>query len=540
MMSFIDGEQGSPHGARRLALIGFDGMDATLVRQWAASGHLPEFARLLDSSGWCQFDIAPEYSSGMVWPTINTGLPPAVHNANFGSRLVEGSYSLRPRKQGDIRGAPFWRELAAQGRRLLIMDVPFCRVDPNYRGLQLAGWGGHEWSARRESWPTGLLAEIDREFGPYPIAQTIDDAWEKGGAGELIGGLLEGIERRTKIIERLSGTHDWEFLYTVFHEAHSAGHCLWHLGDPHHPRFSAEESATHGNGLLRIYQALDTALGCLLRGPARDVPLAVMLSHGMGPNYNGNHLLPGFLARFDRHYFGASRAQMPVNRLNWLWESTIAKLPPRIRYHARLRLPMYLRQWLSSKRRQNTQQWRSSAAFALPGLDGFSALRVNLRGREPQGMVAPGTEYDDYLASLCTEIHTWTTGVGGHKAVASVHRAAHGSAALALGPAPDLMIWWSKEGPIEVLDSPALGTVSGASAETRSGEHVMHSLLLLRSPGIAKGACLLPRIDLVDVAPTLLELAGAGTGGCGPGRSRLAEFAWADNGLACNVPSEAP
>lgn len=540
MMSFMDGEQGSTPGVRRLALIGFDGMDATLVRQWAAAGHLPEFARLFESSGWCQFDIAPEYSSGMVWPTINTGLPPALHNANFGSRLVEGTYSLRPRRQDDIRGVPFWRELAAQGRRLLIMDIPFCRVEPDDGGVQLAGWGGHEWSTCRESWPAGLLAEIDREFGPYPIAPTIDDAWERGGADELIGGLLDGIERRSRILERLGGTQDWEFLYTVFHEAHSAGHCLWHLCDPDHPRFSAEALALHGNGVLKIYQALDTALGCLLRGPARDVPLAVMLSHGMGPNYNGNHLLPGLLARFDQRYFGTSRTDEPVNRVNWLWESTIAKLPQRIRYHARLRLPMYLRQWLSSKRRQNTQQWRSSAAFALPGLDGFSALRVNLRGREPQGIVAPDGEYDDYLASLHAELQTWTTGAAGRKAVASVHRAAHGSAALALGPAPDLMIWWNKEGPIDALHSPVLGTVSGESAESRSGEHVMRSLLLLHSPGIAKGRCAIPGIDLADVAPTLLELAGAGTGGCSPGRSRLAGFIRADTGLACNVLSEAP
>ncbi|MBK6583372.1 MAG: alkaline phosphatase family protein, partial [Gammaproteobacteria bacterium] len=292
---------------------------------------------------------------------------------------------------------PFWHELAAQGRRLLVMDIPFCAVDPNHRGMQLSGWGGHEWSERRESWPAGLLSEIEREFGPYPIAATIDDAWEQGGPDELIGGLLDGIERRTGILERLGRAQDWEFLYTVFHEAHSAGHFLWHLNDPDHPRFSAQESAVHGNGVLRIYQALDAALGRLLRGLARDVPFAVVLSHGMGPNYNGNHLLPALLARFDEHYFGASRGGESVNRLNWLWESTIAQLPARLRYHARSRLPMYLRQWLSSKRRQNEQQWRSSGAFALPGLDGFSALRINLRGREPQGIIAPGREYDDYL-----------------------------------------------------------------------------------------------------------------------------------------------
>ncbi|MBP8925258.1 MAG: alkaline phosphatase family protein [Pseudomonadales bacterium] len=517
------GEQDSSPSARRLALIGFDGMDAGLVRQWAASGHLPEFARLLDSSGWCQFDIAAEYSSGMVWPTINTGLPPTLHNANFGSRLVEGSYRLRPRRQDDIKGVPFWHELAAQGRRLLVMDIPFCGIDPNCHGVQLSGWGGHEWSERRESWPTGLLAEIERELGPYPITATVDDAWDQGGPDALIGRLLDGIDRRVRILERLA-EQDWGFLYTVFHEAHSAGHFLWHLNDPDHPRFSAEASEVHGNGVLRIYQALDTALGRLLRGPAKDVPFAVALSHGMGPNYNGNHLAPALLTRFDERYFGASRGGESVNRLNWLWESTVAQLPARLRYHARSQLPMYLRQWLSSKRRQNVQQWRTSAAFMLPGLDGFSALRVNLRGREPQGIIAPGREYDAYLASLQAELDTWTVGAAGPRAVARVHRAARGSAALALGPAPDLMIWWSKERLIDELHSPVLGTVRGESNDARSGEHVMRSLLLLRSTEVVAGPHAVAGMNLTDVAPTLLDFAGAGAADRSPGRSRLAEF----------------
>lgn len=54
----------------RIAVVGFDGMDAALVRRWAAAGHLPGFAQLLETSAWTQFELPPDYSSGMVWPSI--------------------------------------------------------------------------------------------------------------------------------------------------------------------------------------------------------------------------------------------------------------------------------------------------------------------------------------------------------------------------------------------------------------------------------------------------------------------------------------
>lgn len=150
----------------------------------------------------------------------NTGLAPADHQSYFGTRLVDGTYTLRPRYQSDLRGTPFWRELAAHRRRLVLMDVPFSRVDAACGGTQIVGWGHHEWGGPRESHPARLLARVEREFGRYPIAPSVEDAWARGGPGGLLHGLLQGIERRTRILHHLAGANDWESFYGVFHEAH--------------------------------------------------------------------------------------------------------------------------------------------------------------------------------------------------------------------------------------------------------------------------------------------------------------------------------
>ena len=493
---------------QRVAVIGFDGMDAMLVRTWAAAGHLPTFARLLETAAWTQFELPPDHSSGMVWPSINTGLPPAAHQAYFGTRLVEGTYRLRPRRLSDLQGVPFWYQLAEQGRRIVLMDVPFSRVDANCGGTQIVGWGQHEWDGRRESYPTSLLARVETDFGRHPIVPSVEDVWARGGPRQLLHALLQGIERRTRILHHLAGATDWEFLYGVFHEAHGAGHHLWHLSDATHPRFDARAHARDGDALLQVYSALDRSLRSLVEQLGEESALMIILSHGMGPNYNGNHLFPEMLTRFNRSRGWTAPRVASASAVNRLWESTIGRLPPRIRRDAQRQLPQHLRRWLSTKRRQHPGLWRGEAAFALPGLDGFAAVRVNLRDREPEGMIRAGVDYDAYLDALQSEIESWTVGHTGHRAVARMHRAASGVEALRLGVAPDLMLWWDKAGVIEEIRSPSLGTARGVSRDERTGEHVMHSLVLLRQPGAVAGPASLSGMGIADIAPMLLDLTG--------------------------------
>jgi predicted AlkP superfamily phosphohydrolase/phosphomutase len=492
----------------RIAVIGFDGMELSLVHRWAGKGHLPTFARLLEASSWTQFRLPPEYSSGMVWPSINTGLEPSVHQTSFGLRLVEGTYRLRPRRHQDVRGIPFWHALAARGRRLVLMDVPFARVDPACSGMQIIGWGQHEWGWPRESHPRRLLAEVERAFGRYPLTTFAEDTFACDGADALLNGLLRGTEQRTRILCHLTRQDDWDLFYGVFHEAHGAGHYLWHLSDTSHPLFERSSEIGSPDPLLRVYSALDRSLQKLIEHFGKDVTVMVILSHGMGPNYSGDHLFAELLTRFNR-----SCRDSPCNNLSrtdnlGVWDLTIGKLPPRLRKRAQRHVPPQLRRWLSAKRHQHRGIWRHEESFALPGLDGFSAVRVNLAGREPDGVVHAGRKYDEYLDAMQAEFRSWTVGSAGQKAVARVHRAARGLDALRLGVAPDLMVWWNKARPICEIRSPALGEVRGNSTDERTGEHVMHSLVLLRHPEGSVGSRSLSDVGITDIASIVRGLAG--------------------------------
>jgi len=76
-----------------------------------------------------------------------------------------------------------------------------------------------------------------------------------------------------------------------------------------------------------------------------------------------------------------------------------------------------------------------------------------------------------------------------------------------LGELPDLIVDWMADAPIDALSSPRIGTVSGRLPDVRTGSHTLYGFLLGAGRGIA-GPGVLPEGHIMDVAPTIMRLAG--------------------------------
>jgi predicted AlkP superfamily phosphohydrolase/phosphomutase len=466
----------------------------------------------------------------MIWPSINTGLTPAEHDFFNVVRFVQGSYRVRRRELGELAGEPFWRWFARAGRRIVIADVPFARPEAQDGGRQFWGWCQHDQNGEPASVPGELLPDLARRFGAHPVRSCFSVGKDAAALARFRAGLLAGIRQRTELLCALAGERDWDLFYAGYCESHCAGHVAWHLNDESHPEHRREERASVGNIVLDVYSALDAGLGRLLRVAGPQTTCAILFSHGMGPNYHGDHLFEELLGRFDRARSGApaevAGAAPPVvpAPIERIWQSTVGRMPPAWRDRIKRRLPLSVRIGISLGRAQDPSAWARSLCFALPMRDGFSAVRVNLVGREPQGRIHPGQAYRDHLDALEAVLLRLSNAETGGRAVERLMRADRIVDPLSLGSGADLTVWWSKSAPLRAVLSPDLGTVTAPWTDDRSGEHVMRGMLLLSHPGASPGQRRIDGLQAPDIAPTLCELGGVVPGVPFSGRSRLSEL----------------
>ena len=141
--------------------------------------------------------------------------------------------------------------------------------------------------------------------------------------------------------------------------------------------------------------------------------------------------------------------------------------------------------------------WGRTQVFQLP-TDRNSYLRVNLRGREPSGIVAAGKEYDALLTHIESEFCALVNVDTGRPAVEAVFKIHELCPGPRVDELPDLAILWSSDAPIASVQSPRLGRFDLRVREERTGNHRPGGFLLARGPRI--------RPQVRDMSGYLLQL----------------------------------
>ena len=511
----------------RLVVIGVDAADAGLVRQWAGEGHLPTFASFFESGLVAPISTPLAVLEGGIWPTLLTSSSPATHGMFSFQRLKPGTYDVELGMYADrLPVPPFWAHMSRGGKRVAVIDAPFARPVEALNGIQITNWGVHDsWSWRRCSSPAGLIGDVVKRFGAHPVPSCDAENRSLAGYEELRAGLIAGVEGKTRLLRHFLGQEDWDFFFGVFSESHCAGHQFWHFMDPTHPRHVASASPLLRSAIRDVYRAIDTGIGQLLDGLAPETRVGLILSHGMGPYYTGAHLLEAILERLGLG--GALEAPNQPGRDSYAigglrgvaWNAR-RLLPRRVRQALKMRLPGSLGT-LWSLTHPVPNLWKPGLrAFVLPSNNMTSAVRINLKGREPFGAVAPGPEYEELCEDLISRILELENPATGQPAVQWVRRARDLYQGPRLEDMPDLFVEWDHGSQVRALRSAKVGMVSGALSAARTGDHSQRGLLLARGRGLRRGHT--GPIRTEDVAPTLLDLLGIPSPSEYEGRSALA------------------
>ena len=480
--------------ARKVFVFAIDSIDPDLLLSLARAGQMPALGSLLGEGLWTYTNNFPGISE-TAWPNFFTAVNPARHGRYFNSQIVPGSYRTKLFHPRDIKVMPYWSRLLDAGRRVVIVDVPKTYVSGPFHGTQIVDWASHdqELGAGFSTWPPGLASELSRRFGPDPIRRNDYGGNGPRDIGVYRDGVVANVARKTRLTTSLMTGADWDHFLVVYDDGHHVGHYTWHIHDPAHPDHDPALRERFGDPLQDVCVALDKALRTVLAGLDDESVFVLLVSHGIGPNYHATYILDTILRRLEGQRPGRGR---PVNSLRALWRSvplSLHGLLTPVQNAARNLL-------LESDRRRRK-------AFLLPAADDAGSIRINLAGREPNGIVQPGPDFERFCDSLEEELMGLCNAETGEPVVDRVWRIADHCHGPYLDHLPDLVVDWNRRHPIRTVRSARIGEVRMPAHNSRTGIHTQRGLVLFRH-GKGNAQQLTGEARLLDIAPTICAWMG--------------------------------
>lgn len=285
-----------------VVVIGMDAAEPRLIETWMSQGHLPHLRSLREQGVYTRIENFDYYRAETPWTTFLTGCSPQKTGYWAPVKLCEGTYEIEEIGAYDFAEYPPFYAVG-DNYRVAAFDLPHARVSQQVNGFQVSAWGAHAPLAPSQSQPAELLDQLIRQHGEHPLLnKDYASCLDLAALRRLQKGLEVGIARRSAICRSLLQQEPWDLFLTIFGEPHSAGHYFWHLSQPNHPLYSLLKPHFSDDPLLKIFVAIDRAIGEILAQVSEKAYVLICADHGMGPNIMdlpSMVFLPELLYRFS-------------------------------------------------------------------------------------------------------------------------------------------------------------------------------------------------------------------------------------------------
>jgi Type I phosphodiesterase / nucleotide pyrophosphatase len=538
----------------RAIAVALDAFEWWYAEQLLDTGKLPNLARLRSTGASARLANHVPYRSELSWTRFLGGREPIGEQRWPACITFDPSdYSARTRAASVPH--PFYADVPGP---VIAFDLIQSTLADDVDGVQVTAWGSHSPQYPRASRPPGLLREIDERFGASPAAgNDVGIGWyDERYVANLRRALEAAPGTRAEIVRWLMDRQpDWRLVVTAMSEVHGAGHMFWHGVDRSHAAHGAPTSRSAAAAMEGVCAAADAAVGRILEGhddanvvvfamhgmmPADDVAAMVLLPDLLHRRATGRSLLrpgvdvdewrragcPPMTPRPGEHWGSWMRAHFADGRAAAVLAAARRRLPPAamsaIRSVAGRGLPAVhelanvplSEQVVDERSLAEFEQavdyqvaswyrphWPTMPAFALPTFaDGH--VRINLRGRERDGVVAPG-DYEREVTSVMDVLRACRDVRTGAPAVDDILWLRRNDPLDPEGPAADLLVVW-RDGP-DAIEHPDLGVV-GPIPAIRTGYHTPNGFAILAGPDVPRADLGVRPVD--DLTATVVALAG--------------------------------
>jgi predicted AlkP superfamily phosphohydrolase/phosphomutase len=492
---------------RRVVVIGLDGATWDVLEPMMKRGELPTLQRLVATGCRGRLRSTMPPITAPAWSTLATGVNPGKHGVYDFIGREQGSYRTRPVDASSRGAKTMWSLLSQAGRRVCVVNVPMTYPVEPVNGILVSGLGAP--GSEEACHPDGLMRELRQVVPDYAVQpEGIFDP--VGREAEALLAARRMTDMRCRAALCLLDREPWDFFMVVFMAADVLQHYFWHYMDRGHPRHDPAAPRVLRDAIHDCYRQLDTCIDQILRHAGEQARTILMSDHGFGAQEKYFHVntwlwRKGYLTvkksvstRVKELLFSAGVTPLGAySILRALGQSrSVAQAIRKDKRGVRRRIG---RAFLSFE----DVDWVATRAYSLGNV---GAVYVNLKGREPQGSVGYGLEYEELLSEISEKLAQERDPVTGEAIVGQILRNRDLYSGPRFDDAPDL-IFVPRDKKHVAYGLMQLSTNEWIGHSDRSGGHRMDGLLIVKGDGIRANAEVVGA-GLADVAPTVLAETG--------------------------------
>jgi predicted AlkP superfamily phosphohydrolase/phosphomutase len=443
-------------GDKKVLVVGLDCATPQLVfERWIDD--LPNIRKLLQTSVYGKLESSIPPITVPAWTSMLSSKSPG----------VLGFYGFRNRKNYSydemyfatsraVKEDRVWDILSRAGKRSILVGVPQTYPPSPLNGCMVSGFLAPDTESQY-TYPAELKREIEEVVGEYILDVK---KFRTDDKDDLIRQIYEMTENRFRVVNHLMGSKEWDFFMFVEMGIDRIHHGLWKYFDERHPKY--EPDSPYRGVLKEYYQYVDQQVGQLLAEVDDRTAILVVSDHGAQRMEGGICINEWLIKEGYLRVKSAPQEVIPLKNDNIDWANTLA--------------------------------WGSGGYYGR--------LFMNVKGREPQGVIEPG-DYERVRDELIAKLEAIEdeSGVNINTRVfkpEDVYPQVR-------NVAPDLIVYfgnlaWRSVGSIGFGDIRTFENDTGPD----DANHSQHGIFIMSNTGLPAGE--MSGLHLMDVAPTILHL----------------------------------
>lgn len=443
----------------KVVVIGLDCAEPSLMFERFAD-RLPNLSALRSRGLWGKLRSCDPPITVPAWMSMMSSKDPGTLGYyGFRNRADRSYEKMTTATSLAVREPLLWDYLGRAGKQVILIGVPQTYPPRPVNGLMVTDFLTPSIQSNYTH-PPELKAEIAALPDVHPYEFDVSD-FRTPDKGKIRDALVRMTDKRFALARHLMATKPWDFFMMVEMGTDRVHHAFWQYMDPAHHRY--EPGNPYESVIEDYYIHVDGKIGELLAGVPDDAYVIVVSDHGA-------KCMDGGIALNE-----------------WLIQKgyLVLREPP----PAPSRLEAVKIDW------EKTTAWGSGGYYGR--------LFLNVRGREPQGLIAP-EDYEPMRDRLIAELEALGDPEG--KPIGTRVLKPEDLYKTVRGPAPpDLFVYFGD------LRWRSVGTVGTGQIHTFENDtgpddanHAQDGLLIVNGPGVLPAGPV-EGMQLMDVTPTILQ-----------------------------------